>query len=66
MILQNVAGTSADVFLNCSFNYIGFILPQASKTILFDSKIVETPIVIAILGTFAVPLKSDEASTRVI
>jgi hypothetical protein len=33
---------SADVFLNC-FNYIGFILPQASKTILFDSKIVETP-----------------------
>jgi hypothetical protein len=38
---------SADVFLNC-FDYIGFILPQASKTILLDSKIVKPPIVTAI------------------
>jgi hypothetical protein len=65
MILQNVGNFSADVFLNCSFNYIFILPPQASKTILLDSNS-GNPIVIAILGTFAVPLKSDEASTRVI
>jgi hypothetical protein len=32
MILHKRSGNfSADVFLNCSFDYIGFILPQASK-----------------------------------
>jgi hypothetical protein len=34
---------SADVFLNCSFNYIGFILPPSQQNNSLDSKIVETP-----------------------
>jgi hypothetical protein len=57
---------SADVFLIVSWFIISALLPPSHQTILLDSKIVETPIVIAILGTFAIPLKSDEASTRVI
>jgi Pyruvate/2-oxoacid:ferredoxin oxidoreductase delta subunit len=41
MILQKTGTFSADVFLNCFFCLL--FCPQASKTILLDSKIVETP-----------------------
>jgi hypothetical protein len=65
MILQNVAGTSADVFLNCSLIISALFSPSQQNNSLRQQNS-GNPIVIAILGTFAVPLKSDEASTRVI
>jgi hypothetical protein len=43
VILQNVAGTSADVFLNCSFDYIGFILPPSHQNNSLGLQNGETP-----------------------
>jgi hypothetical protein len=48
------------------FDYIGFILPPSQQNNSLGQQNSGNPIVIAILGTFAIPLKSDEASTRVI
>jgi hypothetical protein len=44
---------SADVFLNCSFNYIGFILPPSQQNNSLRQQNSGNPIVIAILGTFS-------------
>jgi hypothetical protein len=43
---------SADVFLNCSFDYIGFILPPSQQNNSLRQQNSGNPIV-AILGTFA-------------
>ena len=63
---KNVAGTSELISPWIVLFIISALFwPQAINTILLERRIVETPMVIALLGTLSIPLKSKEASTLV-